>query len=196
MTALDANTRFLGSLRPRVQVIEGELGSVSAPAEAFDLVHARYVLIHNAKATDVLDAMLRALAPGGVLVLEEPDFSAAEALVGPAHLRQAFERVKRAVRETFSARGMDYAFGRTLPGLVAERLSNLVSLEYDCSVQRGGSGLAEMMRVSTLALQQKYLATGRVTSADIAAYAEFASMPGCWANYYATVRVVARRAHE
>jgi len=37
----------------------------------------------------VLSAMLRALKPGGVLVLEEPNFSAAAALTGPARLQQA-----------------------------------------------------------------------------------------------------------
>lgn len=194
--AIDTNVRFLERLAAQVQVVVGELGAISAPTEFFDLVHARYVLIHNANARGVLDAMLRALKPGGVLVLEEPDFSAAAPLVGPARLRSAFENVKRAISATFSARGMNYAFGASLPELVQERGSGLVSVEYDCPVQRGASKLAEMMRLSTLALQDKYIATGLATPADIAGYAEFAVTPSCWASYYATARVLARKATE
>lgn len=195
-TAVDVNARFLGHLRPEVQVVEGELGVVALPTDFFDLVHARYVLIHNADAGAVLDAMLRALKPGGLLVLEEPDFSAASALVGPARLMNAFENVKCAISATFSIRGMNYALGAALPGLVQQRVPSLLSVEYDCSVQRGASQLAAMMRLSTLALQDKYLATGCATLADIAGYAELAVTPDCWATYYATVRVMARKAAE
>jgi ubiquinone/menaquinone biosynthesis C-methylase UbiE len=191
--AIDTNARFLRRLGAEVQVIEGELGVVSMPAESFDLVHARYVLIHNANAGAVLDAMLQALKPGGALVLEEPDFSAAAAFVGPANLRMAFENVKHAVGATFAARGMNYAFGGALPALVQERLSHLTSVEYDCPVQRGASTLAEMMRLSTLTLRDKYIATGLATPEDIAGYAEFASSPDCWGAYYATTRVLARK---
>ncbi|HEY3493515.1 MAG TPA: class I SAM-dependent methyltransferase [Polyangiaceae bacterium] len=111
VVAVDANTRFLRTLPREVEVIEGALGIVVLPAESFDVIHARYVLIHNANAGAILDAMLKALKPGGALVLEEPDFSAAMVFTGPSNLRQAFDNVKRAIRETFSARGMDYAFG-------------------------------------------------------------------------------------
>jgi len=129
-------------------MIEGAVGSVELPPESFDVVHSRYVLIHNA----------------------------------------------RAIGETFSARGMDYAFGSTLPRLVAERGASLLSMEYDCPVVSGGADLAAMMRLSTLSLQDKYVATGLATPADIAGYGEFAATSSCWGNYYATVRVLARKA--
>jgi len=67
-------------------------------------------------------------------------------------------------------------------------------IEYDCPVSPGGVPLAEMMRRSTLALRDKYVATGLVSSSDIDGYAEFAASPQCWGNYYATVRVLARKA--
>jgi ubiquinone/menaquinone biosynthesis C-methylase UbiE len=191
--AMDTNVRFLGRLGNKVRVVEGELGVVSAPTESFDLVHARYVLIHNADAGAVLDAMLQALKPGGLLVLEEPDFSAAAALVGPAEMRRAFTNVTRAIEATFASRGMNYAFGASLPGLVEARVPKLVAVEYDCPVLRGASKLAEMMRLSALTLRDKYVATGLATPADVAGYAEFAASPGCWGVYYATVRVLAHK---
>lgn len=49
------------------------------------------------------------------------------------------------------------------------------------------------MRRSTMALREKYLATGSVTQSDIDGYAEFALTPQCWGTYYATVRVLAHK---
>jgi ubiquinone/menaquinone biosynthesis C-methylase UbiE len=191
VAAVDTNIRFLGQLPSQVQVIQGDLGEIALPADSFDLVHARYVLIHNAHAEVLLDAMLRALKPGGALVLEEPDFSAAMSLAGPSNLRNAFDNVSRAIDQTFSARGMNYAFGSALPGLVQDRAATLRSVEYDCPVASGGTNLAKMMRLSALALRDKYVGTGIATHADVDGYAEFALTPSCWANYYATVRVLA-----
>jgi ubiquinone/menaquinone biosynthesis C-methylase UbiE len=192
--AMDTNTRFLRRLLPRVQVIEGKLGPNGAPALDFDVVHARYVLIHNAEPEAIIDEMLRALRVGGSLVLEEPDFSAAKAFTGPSHLKEAFDRVTRGIRETFASCKMNYAFGSALPTLLQERSVKVAALEYDCPVSPGGAPLAEMMRRSTLALREKYVATGAVSSSDIDAYTEFAASPQCWANYYATVRVLVHKA--
>src|SRR5690606_13419003 len=65
--AIDSNIRFLRDLDPRIRVVEGDIRSAVLPAEHFDVVHARYVLIHNADARSVLSAMLQALKPGGYL---------------------------------------------------------------------------------------------------------------------------------
>ena len=194
VVALDANTRFLRGLPQGVRVVEGALGVVALPPRAFDLVHARYVLIHNTNGEAMVDAMLQSLKPGGALIIEEPDFSAASAFTGPSSLRHAFDKVTRAIAETFSARGMDHAFGAALPQLVVERAAKLVAMEYDCPVVDGGTPLAEMMRLSALSLRDKYVATGLATAADIDGYAEFAQTPGCWAGYYATARILASKA--
>jgi SAM-dependent methyltransferase len=147
VVAVDTNIRFLRRLPREVQVMEGALGVVALPKESLDVAHSRYVLIHNANAGAVLDAMLQALKPGAPLILEEPDFSVATAFAGPSQLRQAFEHVKRAIGETFSARGMDQGIGSALPRMVAERGARLLSLEYDCPVASGGTQLAGMMRL-------------------------------------------------
>jgi SAM-dependent methyltransferase len=193
VTALDLNTRFLGNLSSSVDVVRAELGKVALPVGVFDLVHARYVLIHNADSAQMLEEMWRALKPGGALVLEEPDFSAAVAWVAPERLKAALDNVTRGNRALFAVRGMDYAFGRSLPALLATSGANLVQLENDGPVQRGGSPLSEMMRLSVLALATKYVATGCVTEADLADYAALSTDPSCWTTYYTTVRVLARK---
>lgn len=193
VTAVDTNIRHLVELRDRVQVVEGHLAELPLDAAAFDLVHARYVLIHNANAGALLDAMLRALAPGGALVLEEPDFGVASALVGPAPWMRSFDAVGRATNAMFAARGLDGAFGRRLPELVRERALGAAKIEFECHAEPGGSGLASMMGLSALALGDKYSATGQATAGDIERYREFAASPLCFGIYYATVRVLARK---
>jgi hypothetical protein len=77
--------------------------------------------------------------------------------------------------------------------LLEERTARLLSVEYDCPVASGGAQLARMMRLSTLALRDKYVATGLATQTDIDGYLEFALTPECWGNYYATVRILAQK---
>jgi ubiquinone/menaquinone biosynthesis C-methylase UbiE len=193
VVAVDSNTRFLAPLRSRIEVVEGDVRALALPPAAFDLIHARYVLIHNADPATLLAALLPSLKPGGWLVLEEPDFGAAEAMVGPAALRSAVNNVNRAIHATFESRSMDPRFGARLARCLDPRELSLTTLECDPHLARGGSGVADMMRLSTLALSDKYLATRCVSAGDIDAYAEFAADPECWAIYYATFRAVARK---
>jgi SAM-dependent methyltransferase len=193
VTAVDTNVRYLAGLRERVQVVAGNLAELPLAEAAFDLVHVRYVLIHNANADALLDAMLRLLAPGGTLVLEEPDFGVASALVGPTSWMQSFDAVVRATNAMFAARGLDGSFGRRLPEFVRARGLSAERVEFDCHAEPGGSGLAAMMGLSTLALGDKYMATGQATNDDVERYREFAASPVCVGIYYATVRVLVRK---
>lgn len=194
VVAVDHNVRFLQQLPGEVEVIEGDVRELGLPARLFDLVHTRYVLIHNADSGGVLDALLGSLKPGGWLLVEEPDFGEARGFMGPEALREAFERVANAVLVTFKERGMDPRLGSRLPALLEARGLEIVALERESHLERGGSGVASMMRLSTQQLAEKYLATGAVNAADIEGYAAFASEPGCWGLYYATFRALCRAA--
>lgn len=189
VVALDTNPRFLKNLRD-IEVIEGSLVDVSlAP---FDLVHARYVAVHNQDCRAFLQAALRHVLPGGLLVLEEPDFHPARALAGPLHLRQSFDRVQRAVVEMFEHRGMDPGIGSGLALELASTLE-LQTLQLAPHVEPGGSALSHMMWMSTRELAEKYIQTGYADESDIAHYEEFSHAPACWGLYYTTGRLVGRR---
>lgn len=187
---VDVSTRFLSGPRPRhVEILEGDICSVPLRRASFDLVHARYVLIHVPDVDRALSAMLASLKPGGWLVLEEPDFSAARPVAGDPSLMAAVERVNQAIRGMYQRLGMDDALGLTLPARLQRRGLADVSVEQDVPLCPGGSGMARMMRLSALQLRDKYLATGVVTEADLEAYCRFAEDPHGWAVYYATVAV-------
>ena len=192
--AVDTNTRFLSAARPpNLEVLEADIRTAAIDPASFDLVHARFVLIHLPQWAEALAAMVHFLKPGGWLVLEEPDFSGARALTGPAALRHSFENVHRAIEAMFRQRGMDHAFGARLPVLLQERGFEEVAIENDAPIVPGGSPQARMMAMSACQLREKYLATGLATDADIERYGEFAADPTCRATYHATVRAAGRK---
>ena len=194
VAALDKNPRFLRLEAPdNLAVIEGDIRTHPLEAAAFDLVHARYVLIHIADAAAALSAMVRCLKPGGWLVLEEPDFSVATTLAGDSLQRQAFDNVYRAIEALFATGGMDHAFGARIPQLLADHQLESLDLQHEALTDRGGSPLALMMHRSTDQLADKYIATGKATGQDIDEFLRFTTDDDGWAVYYAHVSGSARK---
>ena len=196
VTAVDVRTRFLAPLGSSVDVVEGDIRKLDLASPGFDVSHARYVVIHNTGAPEVLDAIVGLTKPGGWILIEEPDFSVARPLAGPAALVRAFEQVCLAIDRTFAAHGLDHAFGRRLPALLDERGVEIVAVDHEAPAVPGGTPIANMMSLSGAQLRQKYVATGVVTDEGVGLYREFAATPSCWAVYYSTVRVLARRPPE
>ena len=194
VVAVDTNSRFLrDKVRPGLRVLEGDIRTVSLEPGTFDLVHARFLLIHVAQWQAALQAMLRAVGPGGFLVLEEPDFSASRATAGRDELRVAFERVHRAIESMFRRRGLDFAFGQRIPGLLAEGGLAAVRVENAAPVCQGGSPMARMMGLSTRQLRDKYLATGQAQERDLELYDAFTLDPGAWGVFHGTIRGVGQK---
>jgi SAM-dependent methyltransferase len=193
VAAVDLDGRFLADAAPAgVEVVTGDVREARLAAGAADLVHARFVLIHQTDPRGVLQAMLRALRPGGRLVLEEPDFTMARALAGSPRRRAAFARVNRAIENMFERRGMDPGFGARLPELLHELgLESLVA-DGAAPIDRGGGPVAAMMAMSTGALRERYLETGLANADDLDGYLAVAADPACWATYHGVVRASAR----
>jgi ubiquinone/menaquinone biosynthesis C-methylase UbiE len=72
--ATDIEPRFLSALaRPSMEVRRHDIGVDALPERAFDLVHARLVLMHVPDRDQALERMIGALKPGGWIVAEEFD---------------------------------------------------------------------------------------------------------------------------
>lgn len=194
VVAVDLDTRFVAHLATsNVEVLEGDIQHLPLEKQSFDLVHARYVLVHNPDAHVVLSQLLDFVKPGGWIVLEEPDFAAARAIAGEDAACQSVNNVNRAIEQMFTARGMDYSLGAKLPALLQSYDLQSISVEVDTHLSQGGSGIATMMHLSTVQLAEKYFATGEVTQTDIDNYGRFAEDPNAWAIYYATVGMIAQK---
>lgn len=194
VTAVDVDTRFVANLKlPNVDVLEADIRHFSLENASFDLVHARYVLIHLPDFQVALSRMIDLLKPGGWLVIEEPDFSAAKAITGKETTCQSVNRVNRAISQMFANRGMDYALGVKLPAVCQTLGLQQLSVENNTPLSKGGSGVAMVMKMSTKQLAAKYIATGEATQQDIEQYCQFAEDPHTWAIYYSTIGVSAKK---
>jgi SAM-dependent methyltransferase len=105
-----------------LEVRRHDVAADPPPAEAFDLVHARLVLVHVPDRARALANMVAALRPGGHLLLEDADPALQPRICldefGPA--QQLANKLRNGFRALMAARGAELAYGRTLPRLLRE----------------------------------------------------------------------------
>ena len=116
---------------PWVEVRRHDVARDAAPAETFDLVHARLVLVHVTDRDEALRSMVRVLRPGGWLLVEDADPALQPLSCLDPHNPE--EELANALRTGFRAlmagRGVDLAYGRKLPRLL--RGAGLVDVAAD-----------------------------------------------------------------
>jgi SAM-dependent methyltransferase len=194
VTAIDINTRFISNPPPNVRVLDDDVRNLPLESEGFDLIHARYVLVHIPEFQNVLQLLWKSLKLGGSMVIEEPDFSFFQAIGGSEEGVHAFRRIHSAILHMYSSKGIDPSIGTKLPTLFQKLGAKDLVIENDCPISQGGSGIAEMMRMSAIQLRDKYVATGEATMGDIDCYNAFTKDPDSWAIYYATIGIIGRKA--
>jgi ubiquinone/menaquinone biosynthesis C-methylase UbiE len=155
---------------PGVEVRRHDVGVDPAPDGPFDLVHARLVLVHVPQREYALRAMVSALRPGGWLLVEEAD-PALQPLVcpdesGPEQRRA--NRLKAAFRDLMAARGVDLAYGRTLPRRLRD--AGLDEVGADAYFPLAGRWCAELERATVVQIRGRLLAAGLATGDEIDAH--------------------------
>jgi SAM-dependent methyltransferase len=189
--AVDKRTTYLQRFQGgSVRVIEGDLKDVPLD-HSVDLAHARYLLIHNADDGELLAKIRSAVKPGGMVILEEPDFTSA-ALLQPEG-DAAVRRVNGAICKMFTDAGLDPAYGLKLPQKVEEAGFDLAHTESRLHLCAGGTPIACVMAESAEVLREEYTKTGLATDEDVDHYVARAHDPRVWSVFYATVSVVAHR---
>lgn len=174
-----------------IEIIEGDILGLDLSGP-FDLIHVRYVLIHNQNASEILTKLKNLLKPEGFLVIEEPDFESAEWI--DSRFRAAGERVNAAICGTFSEISLDPGFGKRLSSLASNLGLVVDDIKVLTHLEPGGGLVALLMADSAEALRDKYLSTGKASDEDINAYIEGARSPAqSWAIYYSTVGLICRK---
>lgn len=99
-----------------VEVVRDDLFASKLEPASFDLVHARFQLAPLGRAAEQLPAYQALVAPGGWLVLEEPDAGSWHANPPAPAERRLVELILRAFLEA----GGDFDAGRSLFGLLTD----------------------------------------------------------------------------
>lgn len=169
--ATDVNTRFLDALDyPNLTVYRHNCVTERIAVGAFDLVHARALLVHLAARELVLDKMVAALRPGGWLLVEEPDYISKT--IDPANDAQAnalFQRVRSAQIQALAEAGIDSSYGRGLHGGLRRRGLEDVGGEGRIPVTHGGSDAALFYRRTAEQLRERLLGGG-ITKEELDVY--------------------------
>ena len=165
--ATDIDPRWVRGT-PGVEVLRHDVGLDPPPEGPFDLVHARLLLVHVPDRAQALARMAAALRPGGWLVVEEAD-PALQPLVcpedrGPAEQRA--NRLKAEFRRLLAARGVDLAYGRTLPRRLREL--GLVEVSADAWFPITGPACAELERATVEQIRDRLITEAHVPAAEIA----------------------------
>ena len=165
--ATDIDTSWLHTGTPGYEVRRHDVGSEPPPAGLFDLVHARLVLVHLPARGQALTAMVAALKPGGWLLLEEAD-PALQPLVCPDESgaeQELANKVKRGFRTLLAQRGVDLAYGRTLPRLLRD--AGLSEVGSDAYFPMGGPACTDLERATVEQVRGPLIAAGIATEAEL-----------------------------
>ncbi len=151
----------------QLHVRRHDVGSDPPPPGPFHLVHARLVLVHVPQRDRALAAMVSVLRPGGWLVVEEADPALQPRLcledAGPA--QQLANRLKMAFRQLMADRGVDLAYGRTLPRRLRE--AGLADVSADGYFPITGPACVELERATIAQIRGRLVAAGLATVAEI-----------------------------
>lgn len=165
-TDLDTS-RLAPAARPPVEVHVHDVGAEEPPGEEFDLVHARMVLSHVPDRERALRSMIKALRPGGRLLVEDAD-PLLQPLLCPDEYgpeQQLANRLRDGVRALLAERGADLSFGRRLPRLL--RAAGLRRVVADAYFPLSSPACAALESATIREIRDQLVTAGLATDQDI-----------------------------
>lgn len=162
VTATDLETDFLAELSlPNLEVLRHDVRTDDFPERAFDLIHARTVLMHLGERMATLRRMVSWLAPGGWLLVEDADFGMWMGDADPI-----WSAHPRAWHEAFPNGSLwqGRAILRQIHRLGIER----ISADAELDIVQPGTPLCEFYRLSMAATSKPLVAAGALTAEEAA----------------------------
>lgn len=150
------------------EIRQVDLTTDSLEESAFDLVHARNVLIHMSNWEEVLAKLTRSLRQDGWILLEEPDVvSNSPDPNAPVAKRELYERGTTAVFDFLGSRGLDLHLGAQLPTALRSLGLTHVQAEGIAPVFHGGDRRHRSPHASAFAeLEESIVAAGDISTSE------------------------------
>ena len=171
--ASDIDVSWAGeAAAPNVEVVQHDVAADPPPDGPFDLVHARLVLVHVPGRDAALATMAASLRPGGVVLVEDAD-PALQPLSCPDEIGPAQElanRIRRGFRSLMAERGVDLAYGRTLPRRL--RAAGLVQVGADAAFPVSDPACNDLEAATIGLIRDQLLDHGIATEDEIAEHLE------------------------
>ncbi|MFJ4949219.1 methyltransferase [Streptomyces sp. NPDC088760] len=168
VVATDIDTsRLTAADRPPVEVRVHDVGAEEPPGEDFDLVHARLVLVHVPDRERALRSMIKALRPGGRLLIEDAD-PALQPLTCPDKFgpeQRLANRLRQGFRKLLADRGADLSYGRKLPRLLRE--AGLHEVQADAYFPVASPACTALELATVRQIRDRLVVAGLATDAEI-----------------------------
>ena len=189
VVATDIDTRFLEPLAGgNIEVRRHDLLRDQLPANAYDLIHTRLLLMHLPTREEILPRLLAALKPGGRVLLEEHDAFPILALA-----TGVYRKVWEPFLPVVAAAGTHSFWARDLPARLQKLGCTGVSADVQAPLFPGGSPQSQFWTITWNQVRDRMLAGG-VQPQDLEqAIAELAD-PNRWFPGPAMVAVTGQRA--
>jgi SAM-dependent methyltransferase len=172
---------------PRLELRQGDIVAGPVDAGGFDFVTARAVLHHVTDVEAAIRNLAASLAPGGSILLIEPDFlpvSVAE----PPEVRAFWDGWLAWSRE----QGIDYHIGRKLAPRLAALGLEQVAGTAETAVYNGGSPWAVYWTQTVVELRDRLVNSRRLDDQLIDRFLAHCADPSWWTETIAFTAVHAR----
>jgi SAM-dependent methyltransferase len=167
VVATDLDTRHLAvlSIAPEIEVRRHDIVTEPLEERAFDLIHARLVLEHLPERDRLLPKLVRALRPGGWLLVESVDYVSA---VPVSELGAREHERSQAIRlRQFEGAGIKFDLGRHLPRMLRENELAEIANEGRVFVMEGGSPGALWFQLSMEQLRPGLVGSDKLSDAEV-----------------------------
>ena len=178
MVATDLDTRFLQAVEsPNLEVRTHNIVTDDLETGSYDLVHARYVLLHINEWQTALKKMVDSLKPGGWLILEDPDVNMESDALAEEADRLTIDKNFEAFRKMTLEIGWDMKFGsNTLKAFRDYGLEYLNSEGRSLAVF-SGTPSAEFIELTWEQLKGGLISTGVVSGEEVDNFIELTKSP-------------------
>lgn len=164
VVATDLDVRFLHDMaEANVEVWQHDVQADDLPASSFDLIHVRWLFYHLRDPARAVENLVRALRPGGQLLVEDVDFFP---LAAAASTRFA-SFMEALAAEVGAAAGHDgHWAARQVPRLLGVLGAGPVRVDARVDILHGGSPMARFWWLTANQMSERLIGGGRLSRAQ------------------------------
>jgi SAM-dependent methyltransferase len=169
--------RLSATAMPALTTMRHDVVHDEIPTGAYDLVHARLLLVHLPERETVLDSLVRSLRPGGWVVIEDFDNMFLDVGSAATPEQATVRKVALAFKRLLQGRGADLAFARRLPDLLRARGLRDVAGEGRIVFGIGGSPASRLAAANYSQVAEEMIRQNLCTSGELRSTLELLADP-------------------
>jgi ubiquinone/menaquinone biosynthesis C-methylase UbiE len=148
------------------EFIEADATASGLPDDAFELVHARTLLLNVSNPAEIVAELVRIARPGGVVAVQEPD--AAAWSCDPPH--PAFDILRTAIMDAYRRTGKDFNIGRRIGRMLRDAGLDHVQVRATARVTQTGDYYQTFLLTLAGLVRDVIVGAGDLTDDELDSY--------------------------